>query len=255
MTAIENGSAPLVASAPGLRCRAFRLSRQGLRDDQCEDAFAVSLDRGRFAVADGATESSFGGVWANLLVTAFVEAESLPDWPEWIDPLRRLWTQQVGRSTNGAAIPWYVEDHSRQGAFATFLSLTVNAVGWSARAVGDTCLFHVRGDRLLFSFPLTQAEDFNTTPWLIGSKTASNGAPLDQALQVSDDWKEGDRLFLMTDALAQWFLTQSRDGRPWLLLEEFLDQPDEAFAAWIALLRSSRKLKNDDVTLVTVFKG
>ena len=43
--------------------RPFRLQKRGNRLDEYEDACAGDATLGRFAIADGATESSFAGQW------------------------------------------------------------------------------------------------------------------------------------------------------------------------------------------------
>jgi hypothetical protein len=58
--------------------QAFWLPKAGNSDSEYEDAFFPRRlkrrngRRLRFAVADGATETSFSGVWARLLVSSFV---------------------------------------------------------------------------------------------------------------------------------------------------------------------------------------
>jgi hypothetical protein len=55
-----------------IRWRAFALHKDGNRPDEYEDAYAGNPRVGRFAVADGASESSFAALWAKLLVDGFV---------------------------------------------------------------------------------------------------------------------------------------------------------------------------------------
>lgn len=45
----------------------FRLHKRGNAPEEYEDAAAADLPAGRFAVADGATESSFAREWAKIL--------------------------------------------------------------------------------------------------------------------------------------------------------------------------------------------
>jgi hypothetical protein len=150
-------------------------------------------------------------------------------------------------------VPWYVEARLRQGAFATFLGLVVEGSAWYAVAVGDSCLFQVREGRVLVAFPLTRADDFGVTPWLIGSRTSPNGVPAREAAHIEGDWRAGDRLYLMTDALARWFLRECEAGRqPWVALDWLLPGPAGHFARWIDELRGSARLDDDDVTLVGV---
>ena len=64
----------------------------------------------------------------------------------------------------------------------------------------------------------------------------------------------GDQLWLMTDALSCWFLTEVEAGRqPWRELLPLVGSADAAvFADWVDRLRAARKLRNDDTTLVAV---
>jgi hypothetical protein len=155
-------------------------------------------------------------------------------------------------------VPWYLEAGLNQGAFATFLGLVIEDNKWYAVAVGDSCLFQVRQDELIRAFPMTRAADFSNTPWLVGSRTSPIEVPHKNGLQQLGDCQSGDRLWLMTDALAHWFLTQAEAGhKPWQLLNSLVNTADEpsaqqAFAAWIGELRGARQLRNDDVTLVAV---
>ena len=60
-----------------------------------------------------------------------------------------------------------------------------------------------------------------------------------------------DQLLLMTDALAQWFLAEAEMGRrPWAALGRA--QTQEAFCAFVDLLRHGGALRNDDTTLVRI---
>ena len=68
----------------------------------------------------------------------------------------------------------------------------------------------------------------------------------------------GDCLFLMTDALAQWFLYAHEQGRrPWEAVAPLLDpsRPEDAFAAWVGGLRAGGGLRDDDVTLLGIEVG
>ncbi len=109
----------------------------------------------------------------------------------------------------------------------------------------------VRADGKLRAFPLKNSADFGNQPRLIGSRDGPPALPESAAGTLLP----GDRFFLMTDALAQWFLrTHERGGRPWEAVADLLSAgPTEAaFAAWVAGLREGGALRNDDVTLVTI---
>jgi hypothetical protein len=228
--------------------------KQGNSAAEYEDASAANVALGRFAIADGATASAFAALWARLLVDEFVAAE-IPDpstWADWLPALQTRWEIEVGQQ----ALPWYGEIQRQQGAFATFLGVIVQPPRWQGLAVGDSCLFHVHEGLLCRAFPLAHAADFSDSPWLVGSRGFSSVMMALREGRSEGDLGVGDRLWLMTDALAQWFLQMVETGqRPWEMLEPFLQSPaaHERFSAWIAALRNARQLRNDDVTMLAVW--
>jgi hypothetical protein len=58
---------------------------------------------------------------------------------------------------------------------------------------------------------------------------------------------------LATDALAAWFLADwESGGSPWHQLQGFSARGQATFAQWVSGLRSERRLRNDDVTMVRI---
>lgn len=240
----------------------FGLPKRGHAADEYEDAYAADPDAGRFAVADGASESSFASLWAQLLVEEFVHPASRRDSPNgWLAPLRQRWEAEV----DGRPLPWYAEAKRAEGAFATFLGLALRrAAGhgrgghWRALAIGDSCFFQVRANRLVRAFPLTGAEDFGNRPDLLCSRARANHRLKPRRRRAQGRWQAGDCFFLATDALAEWFLRRHEEGlKPWQMLEAGLRGPsaEAAFAAWVEERRSGQALRNDDVTLLWVVPG
>jgi hypothetical protein len=236
---------------PPLRWRALRLPKHGNTEDEYEDAWAADPAKGRFAVADGATESAFAGLWARLLAEGFLAAARPWDLAGWLADARRRWSAEV----MALELPWYAEMKRAEGAFATLLGLGVRppAPGrpgrWQAVAVGDTCLVGVREGELVQAFPLETASAFDNRPHLIGSQDGPPAAPR----RANGALLPGDRLFLMTDALAQWFLRAHEEGgRPWEAAGPLLviADPQDDFAAWVEELRGDDGLRDDDVTLL-----
>jgi hypothetical protein len=236
-----------------IRFQALSVHKQGHSAAEYEDACAANLGLGRFAVADGATESAFAGLWARLLVDGFVAAARDPSlWAEWLPALQTRWELEVGKQP----LPWYGEIQWQQGAFATFLGLIVEPPRWQALAIGDSCLFHIRQGQLRCAFPLTRSAEFSDSPWLLGSRGFSPGMMALRERRLEGDFAAGDRLYVMTDALAHWFCQAVESGqRPWELLETLLQLPsaNDHFCAWIKALRDARQMRNDDVTLLGVW--
>jgi serine/threonine protein phosphatase PrpC len=108
----------------------------------------------------------------------------------------------------------------------------------------------VRDGRCIHTFPVQKSAEFGNQPRLIGSRGADAKPDLGRGTLEA-----GDRLLLMTDALAQWYLqTHEAGGDPWEAVALVLadEKPQSAFADWIAWLRDRDDLRNDDVTLLAI---
>ncbi|HZT96794.1 MAG TPA: protein phosphatase 2C domain-containing protein, partial [Chloroflexota bacterium] len=203
----------------------------------------------RAAVADGATETSFADIWARELVRAYGKGRLDCDrWEQSLAASRRRWHFQTSRRS----LPWYGEEKRRQGAYAAIVGLKLLESGrWMAMAIGDSCLFHIRRERLIKAFPLTSSGDFGSRPRLIGS--VSNGRKDDEPRieRTTGRWHLGDEFLLATDALAAWALATVEAGeRPWTQLRQVLKESHQDSAELITSLRESGALRNDDVTLL-----
>ncbi|WP_158617599.1 hypothetical protein [Corallococcus sp. CA049B] len=241
----------------------FWVQKAGSSVAEYEDSFSSKAparktgESFRFAISDGATESSFSGVWARLLVSLFSESNDTMDVPSLLASARPLWAAEVGRKE----LPWYAAVKAQDGAFASFLSLHLRNgrdgqehSAWRAQAVGDSCLVQVRAERIMCRFPLEHSSEFGSSPFLLSSNLGDSVA-LEAHLRIAEGTCEpGDTLYLMTDALACWFMAEDEAGRaPWRVLRDLntTDQA-EAFDAMIARLRRDGTLKNDDSTLMRI---
>ncbi|HEX5273580.1 MAG TPA: protein phosphatase 2C domain-containing protein, partial [Gemmataceae bacterium] len=186
------------------RWRALCLPKRDHTAEECEDAWGAGPSARRFAVADGASESAFAGLWARLLVDGFLSAPRPRDLAGWLGEARRRWSDTV----MGLELPWYAEMKRAEGSFATLLGLRLRPAGpgrparWRAVAVGDSCLVRVRADGRVRAFPLKRSCDFDNQPGLVRSR----GEMPARARYAAGTLAPGDRLLLMTDALAQWVL-------------------------------------------------
>ncbi|MCS6859072.1 MAG: protein phosphatase 2C domain-containing protein [Abditibacteriales bacterium] len=228
------------------------VQKDGNDSHENDDAFDSNPRTLRFAVADGATESSFAQRWARLLVEGFVEdplrANSYQAIRDWLSPLQDRWY----RSIQWEDLSWYAEMKARLGAFSSLVGLEVKYGGqWYAIAVGDSCLFHIRGDKCIRAFPLKQSGQFNSSPVLLSSNQSNNANIVAHVQQVHGDCSEGDYFLLMTDALAQWFLKELEVKRkPWDDL--CACDTDAKFHAFVEHLRDTKQIRNDDTTLLRV---
>lgn len=228
--------------------RAFWLPKAGAGAEEYEDAFAFSekVEEGTFvrvAVADGATESAFARRWANLLADRFAErgAAALT---RGLQALQKQWAATVEERAD--ALPWYGAAKAEAGAYAALLGLTLHRPegeegSWQAASVGDCNAFHLRGDRLVQTWPHEHVDDFGTRPALVPSRPDAPGV---EAGHAEGRWQRGDAFVLATDAAAAWLLrTDPARALRWEAV---------TFAEVVRQARVQGELQNDDVTVVTI---
>lgn len=258
--------------------------KEGYTAEEYEDAYGCSEETGIYAVADGATESSFAEIWSAVLTRQFVQsppegtpptAENLRDW---VLPLQKEWHANIMWDR----LPWYAEEKARKGAFATFLGMKFHNGEDSAKAfedasvmdkiffmfkkqdggaakgkytfealtIGDSNMYQIRNNQLLRTWPIEKAVDFDSRPLLLSSNPDYNNADVWNAFEyVQGDYQEGDMFILATDAIAKWFLASHEAGkRPWNTLKSIKD--DGEYLDFITKLRKAKQMRNDDTTYV-----
>jgi hypothetical protein len=243
--------------------QSFWLPKAGNTAAEYEDALyprkpgELSNRRVRLAVADGASEGMFSGSWAAILTRLFCRTSPTLPVEEFLGRAHREWQEWTAaylqrRERQNRPLQWFEEPGFQRGAFATLLGLTLFEHGrWEALALGDSCLFQMRGADLLAAFPLERSADFNSRPFLIASNPTYNAGLSERVARIEGDWQAGDQWLLMTDALACWFMQACEAGRaPWDLVRQHA-QPED-FTDWIAALRADHHMRNDDVTLMSV---
>ncbi len=233
-----------------------------------EDAFAVG-ERGVAAMSDGVSSAIFSRQWAQLLTNAV--AEQPPDLSDpvgfqtWLGGLRNRWRQSIDLSQ----LSWNQKQKLQQagGAYATLIwaefypvdpslpdvncdFVPASKLRMRCFAVGDSCLFHVRGGQVLHKFPLDSAAEFEGDPISICSVNRNRDHLL--AFECLDDFcHEGDFVFLATDALAKWIYERLEAEEPvgW---DWFWNMTEAAWYQWVAELRelpAGQRMRIDDTTL------
>jgi serine/threonine protein phosphatase PrpC len=241
--------------------KVFWLQKAGNQPDEYEDAFAplahtvvptapAEAQPDFFcAVADGATETSFSGLWAQRLVDAFVAQRLQRITLNTLRDLAGEWQADIAERTRGKPLPWYAEEKLQKGAFATLAGLHVRVDGWwTALCVGDSCVVQLRPDAWIKPFPYSEPSHFNNSPLLWSTNINQNTCVAPK--RTHGKWKAGDYFLLMTDALAYYFLS---DETVRAQIHRGLDQ--QSFEALIQAARHDKLCKNDDITLLTVHLG
>lgn len=251
----------------------FWIQKSGCSEAEFEDAFCPrnivdGADERRFAVADGATETSFSSVWAKQLARSYCQGDmdSLAQIKSRLPALQENWSRIVRRRP----LPWYAEEKLRSGTYAALAGLTFSesskdSGSWTAIACGDSCIAHVRGENLLMTFPITRSESFSNSPILLSTDLVMNVKAIENIQEASGEWQTGDSFYLMTDALASWFIQCCEmDQKPWAILRDLAATPLPSavapsgfsqlrpFRPWVEELRQSHAIRNDDVTLFRI---
>jgi hypothetical protein len=229
-----------------MKTLALHAPKEGSEEEQYEDAWATHTHPDGshlLAVADGASTAVFAREWANLLVSTFVQTPELPTDDALfatVETLSATWYASVkDKSTS-----WWAEEKLPHGSSATLLLAHISGNTINMLAVGDVCLFLVREGRLKYAFPITRSHKFDTHPMLLTTKKPTKNPDVKR---FSCPIEPNDTLYLLSDAVACWFLEQYEAKRkPW----ELIPPTDAELATWLANLRETREMKNDDVTVL-----
>jgi hypothetical protein len=244
---------------PGVEAIAYWTGKRGAPISEWEDAFALDESTGRFALADGASNSVHAASWARHLTSAFVtdpfDATDGSALDQWIrrrclefDELRTARAASLGSDSD-----WYVDAAESLDGFATFLGIEFGLDGnGEARCrwvgVGDACLFHIRDGRLLAVVPIDSADRFGRHPALVSSNLGHRAAALDAAFRGESLVAQGDGIWLLSDALAEWALRRAEVDQ---LIWDRLDGLDSAaFDELVGELQSAEEMTDDDATFV-----
>lgn len=238
------------------------LPKKGYTQEECEDSIQIhpshcdSVINYKFAVADGATESSFSKEWANLLTSSIRTKKNITaDYLlSCLPSLQKKWNELVF----SRPLPYYAEIKAMQGAFSTLLTLQVNIkhCNYKCVAVGDCCLFQIRDSHIINCFPINESKDFGNNPFLISSNNSQNVGLKDYIKEFESDFIHGDQFFLLSDAIANWFLKEwEQNKKPWetvnsLFTDKILDK--EIFNKWLNDQREAMLIKNDDTSIISI---
>jgi hypothetical protein len=156
-------------------------------------------------------------------------------------------------------LSWFAEEKARSGAYAAFVALWFSEqnskLHWRAIAIGDACLVVWRQKAIVTSFPLDDPEDFGFRPILLPSKRCLHDRALEKVVVRTEEVLPGDVLFLLTDAIAAWFLHTANYAPEQILeFEEMLNREtaNKDLDVFIEQARSSGALRNDDVGVLRI---
>ncbi len=239
--------------------RAFVLAKDPQHPEQFQDAFGLNAAGGIAAVADGVSSALFSRQWAQIVTLSVVADPPNPGqkdfFTQWLAERRQEWSAQI--DTSGLA--WFQKAKLPNGAFSTLLWIRLlpveeeEAEGFGAYrlhgfAIGDSCLFHIRGGETVRSFPIERAKELEANPIVLGSVDLNRDDYL-EFHELDVQCYVDDVIVLCTDAIADWALRRAEEGNPpnW---NDYWSMTEEQWLAEINELRESRAMRYDDATLV-----
>ena len=218
------------------------------RPDLNEDAFKQGLNSDVFALSDGASESYDSKSWAQMLVSKY--SENLTFNYEWVEAAQKNYAATV----DFQSLSWSKQLAFDRGSFATLLGLTTFENSCSVFSIGDSLAALVRNKRIHTSFPFVYPEQFDARPELLSTLSNLNTFAQDSEFNIAEhqtSWEieDGDTVFMMTDAVGQWFLREINfeNSSAQALLDT---STEDEFQSLICLLRSEKRIKLDDSTLL-----
>lgn len=261
-----------------ISCQSFSMPKAGRNFANCEDAyfpynvqnleiFENTLDKCdvfRCAVSDGATDSIFSGLWAQMLAQGYgsgkwgaeISAQSIQD-------EQNAWHEFLANQQ----LPWYAEEKAEMGAFAATVGLTIyeNSNQWQALAIGDCCIFQIRDGECISAFPIDNSAGFSNFPLLLCSVAARNNEVFGSKKVIPNGtWQSGDQFLLMSDTVACWFLSAIESGCGSQAIEAFNSiRSLDDFTTMMVHARTGAgadgipPMRDDDITvsIVTVADG
>ncbi len=236
--------------------KGISIPKWGNDTEENEDSILVPVEVDnkfiRCAISDGATESSFSKEWSTLLVNSFIKRSfDKSKLRTTIKNLSGIWQKKV-YSKN---LPWYAHQKLETGAFATFIGLTINLKEKICRcvAIGDSTMFLIRENKLVFSFPITSSEEFGNTPMLFATNDRYQTDFACSVGYANVKANAGDIIVLASDAIAEWLFKKLENDRlSCFTIKNIMENNLEDFETWLANERQSGNIKNDDTTILFI---
>ena len=221
------------------------------------DRSAMNLTLGRFAVADGVSQSYLPNLWANILCNSFVKSEMAPN-DDWIGQYAvsqlasdcQMWEEQseevFENATEEEAFLLSLSQEEYRYAGTTLVGIALKDHSLFYNVLGDSCLFVYDSDtnNLVSYSTVNEQYGFTNRPDFFYSKG-----------KIVGRWKHGKLplkpgyLLLMTDALSDW-LTKEFNKDCSLIEKLWALKTHEDFMRIVEEARSKNSMKDDDVALL-----
>ncbi|MBR3455062.1 MAG: hypothetical protein IKH26_07045 [Bacteroidaceae bacterium] len=245
---------------PVIQVKSFITHKRGETDTDVQDSIAFDMERGRYALSDGVTNSYLPKIISDLLTRTFIEAEEEADFPPAALPhLFKMERDSYLDNVEEKVLVMLkmVEKTFHVGA-ATFAGLTVNGDELKWIILGDSCLFLMPEDGRLRCF---SSMPVNVSPeWLLDVNFDNHPSQIHSDGKVIGEWIKGRRVMshgwavLASDAMSKWIINQYNKGRDFISELWTLDDNEE-FEAFVNQEYLADRLESDDESVILICIG
>ena len=239
-----------------IQVKSFITHKRGETDDDIQDSIDYDLQRGRFALSDGVTNSFLPDVLSKMLTQSFVNQDD-DFFPPIFLPQRfkELRDQYMDALDEDARMLQEMVEEEFHIAAATFVGLTLKDNVFSWQVLGDSCLFIVPEDRHLRCFC---SMPVNISPeWKLNVDFGNRPQQIHSDGVVVGEWTNGKRnistgwVVLASDALSDWLIKQHNMGKnPIDSLWNLNDNND--FENYVEQEYQAQRLKSDDESVIII---
>ncbi len=248
--------------------KVYITAKKGELLKSCQDAYCFSQNTTRFAVADGATREFFSAKIAQELVDRFcfdikdetnINILTNEKYEEWLIPIQDKWLNYVENIVRNEKkkVNFAIKNrfNRREAGASTFVGLELEEENFKTMIIGDSCLFHIRDNKILKCYLIDDPDDFDNSPEFFFSRSPSTMIPIRTFIEpqiISGKYIKGDYFLLASDAISKYFLTQNQNGK-WLDIWNNLLSNDRAwYNDLIEKERVAKNLDDDDVVILII---
>ena len=245
-----------------IACKHYKTPKENESLTDCQDYLYANEANSCFAIADGASQSFYPSIWAELLVDNFCQNPDINqvNWEKWLKPIQEKWSSEVIKRVEKAkseSKPTWVTNqnrlNSRVPATSTFIGLQFIENQVTVSIVGDSCLFIVKGHELKETHPLKESSAFNDRPEYFASYANHNEySPKFFAIPLKHEESPEPLYFILaTDALSE-YIFKCVEHKETVFKDLLSITSQKEFESFVLQARnsSSIKMKNDDVALM-----
>lgn len=234
-----------------IKIKGFITSKKSELYSDCADNYAINREHNKFAISDGVSKSFFPKVWSDILVKKYVDQKDWKD-EEFIIQCQKEWQSKIDEIVNQPETKWFTKSqyNRKDPALATFVGLQFieSEQKWIAQALGDSFLFFIPKDSNKIKIQLSSKSEpiiFDNFPDYLSSIGNSHKG---EKKPIRGEKIENGTFYLMTDALAEWFLQNTEQAKQ--TLDNIKTQ--EQYLETIKNERNANRLNDDDSAVLII---